>query len=454
MRAIVSLFLVVVLAVGIVWLWPRLESDPPVLSGPERIELGAGEQRIDVAWEDSGMGLAEVSAVLRLPAAPGADSPREILLHEERLRSNRPGDPIGRDTEERQTLVLDAAALELPDGESTLLLRARDASWSGFGEGNAVERAIPVVVDTRPPSVTIESGVTYVRRGGAALVAYRVDDDAERSGVRVGDAFFPGWREPGGRFVSVFGIPVEAAENPVVEVVGVDAFGNETALRFDARIRDRTPPEISIALSDGFLDRVDRTFRSEADAPGATPLAVFQRVNTELRVRNDDRIADAIPEPTEAAWSGAFEQMRGSKVTSEFAELRHYTRGGSRVSRARHYGYDLASTSRAPITASNAGTVIFAGDNGIYGNLVLIDHGLGITTLYGHLSSLEVAVGDRVTRGQVLGRSGATGLAGGDHLHFAVLVGRTYVDPLEWWDAKWIRDHITSRLESGGEPDA
>ena len=424
-----------------------------MLSGPERIELGEGERRVDVGWEDAGMGLAEFAAVLRVPSAVGAE-PREILLHEGRRRSNRPGDPVGAVASETRTLSLDADALDLPDGESTLVLRARDASWSGFGEGNAAEREIPVVVDTRPPRLTIESGLTYVRRGGAALVAYRVDDDAERSGVRVGDAFFPGWREPSGRHVAIFAIPVEAAETPRVEVIGVDAFGNETSLLFDARIRERTTPEISIALSDGFLDRMDRVFRSDEDAEGATPLAIFQRVNTDVRARNDQTIADAIPEPTAPAWRGAFEQMRGSKVTSEFAELRHYTRNGRRVSRARHYGYDLASTARAPITASNAGTVVFAGDNGIYGNLVLIDHGLGVTTLYGHLSSLDVAVGDRVTRGQVLGRSGATGLAGGDHLHFAVLVGHTYVDPLEWWDAKWVRDHITSRLTSEDERDA
>lgn len=453
MRAIVILFTVVVFVVGVVWVWPRLEGDPPVMTGPERIELGAVAQEVDVAWEDSGMGLAEFDAVLRLPMAAGADAPREIVLHEGRLRSDRPGGPIGPVASERQRLMLDVEALELPEGESTLVLRARDASWSGFGEGNAAEREIPIIVDTRPPSLTIESGLTYVRRGGAALVAYRVDADAERSGVRVGEAFFPGWREPSGRSVAIFAIPVEAAEKPRVEVVGVDAFGNETAVSFNARIRDRTPPEISIALSDAFLDRVDRTFRSEEDAPGATKLAVFQRVNTDLRTSNDARIAAAIPDPTEAAWSGAFKQMRGSKVTSRFAELRHYTRNGRPVSEARHYGYDLASTARAPITASNAGTVIFAGDNGIYGNLILIDHGLGITTLYGHLSSLSVAVGDRVEQGQVLGRSGATGLAGGDHLHFGVLVAQTSVDPLEWWDGKWVRDHITSRLESASGQD-
>jgi hypothetical protein len=340
----------------------------------------------------------------------------------------------------------------LPEGESTLVLAARDGSWSGFGEGNSAELEIPVQVDTRPPRVTIESGLTYVRRGGSALLAYRVDEDAVRSGVRVGDAFFPGVGRDGGGRVAVFAIPVEAADSPLVEVVGIDDFGNETALPFDARIQDRKIPTVPIGLSDPFLMRVSQTFGGAEDAPSSTPLALFQWVNTELRAQNEARIAETIPEPSETQWSGGFEQMRGSKVTSEFAELREYTLRGQRVSRARHYGYDLASTSRAPITASNAGTVIHAGELGIYGNLVLIDHGLGITTLYGHLSSIEVAKGERVERGQILGRSGATGLAGGDHLHFAVIVGQTYVDPLEWWDPKWVRDHIESRLGGGEDP--
>jgi murein DD-endopeptidase MepM/ murein hydrolase activator NlpD len=292
----------------------------------------------------------------------------------------------------------------------------------------------------------IESGLTYVRRGGSALVRYRVDDDAVRSGVRVGGAFFPGVAEDGDEHVAVFAIPVEADDDPRVEVVGIDDFGNEKALRFGARIQDRSIPTVPIALSESFLDHVAQTFEGESEEDGATPLAIFQWVNTELRKRNEARIARTIPAPGPAQWTGAFEQMRGSKVTSEFAELRNYTLNGQRVSRARHYGYDLASTSHADVTASNAGTVIHAGPLGIYGNLVLVDHGLGITTLYGHLSHIEVAVGDRVERGQSLGRSGATGLAGGDHLHFAVMVGRTYVDPLEWWDPKWVRDHIESRL--------
>ncbi len=57
-----------------------------------------------------------------------------------------------------------------------------------------------------------------------------------------------------------------------------------------------------------------------------------------------------------------------------------------------------------------------------------------------------MSVGDEVRKGDALGLSGATGLAGGDHLHFAILVGDTYVDPLEWWDPRWIENRIASQL--------
>ena len=142
--------------------------------------------------------------------------------------------------------------------------------------------------------------------------------------------------------------------------------------------------------------------------------------------------------------------MRNSKVTSRFAEKRTYFWDGRPVSKARHYGFDLASTRAASVTAANAGVVVFAGDLGIYGRCIIIDHGLGVHSLYGHLSKVGAAVGDTVAKSQQVGRSGATGLAGGDHLHFAILVGGQYVDPLEWWDPKWVRSHIEWRLRPSG----
>jgi murein DD-endopeptidase MepM/ murein hydrolase activator NlpD len=90
--------------------------------------------------------------------------------------------------------------------------------------------------------------------------------------------------------------------------------------------------------------------------------------------------------------------------------------------------------------------VIFADYLGIYGNCVILDHGLGVQTLYAHLSAFETAAGQAVEKGQAIGRSGMTGLAGGDHLHFTQLVHGRAVNPVEWWDPHWIEDRVLRKL--------
>ena len=129
-----------------------------------------------------------------------------------------------------------------------------------------------------------------------------------------------------------------------------------------------------------------------------------------------------------------------------FADQRRYEFNGEIIDKATHLGYDLASLKGSPVPAANNGRVVFAGLLGIYGNAVILDHGLGVFSLYGHMSSTGVKVGEVVGRGDTLGRTGDTGLAGGDHLHFGLLVHGTYVDPVEWWDGHWIHDHVEARL--------
>jgi murein DD-endopeptidase MepM/ murein hydrolase activator NlpD len=206
-------------------------------------------------------------------------------------------------------------------------------------------------------------------------------------------------------------------------------------------------PQANVTLPRRFLDeKVVGLARAERiEAPDVQQ--AFHRINTQVRQRNEQQIREIVADSApERLWQGAFEQLRNSKVTSRFAEQRTYFIDGKKISEATHFGYDLASTAAAPITAAAAGRVAFAGELGIYGDCVILDHGLGVASLYGHLSRLDVAPGNRVERGQPLGLSGATGLAGGDHLHFAILVGGTYVDPLEWWDPKWVRDNVDARL--------
>jgi murein DD-endopeptidase MepM/ murein hydrolase activator NlpD len=90
--------------------------------------------------------------------------------------------------------------------------------------------------------------------------------------------------------------------------------------------------------------------------------------------------------------------------------------------------------------------VVHAGWLGIYGNCVIVDHGMGLQSLYAHLSSIEVKTGDAVKEGDRLGRSGSTGLAAGDHLHFTTLLGGRPVTPIDWWSPQWVQDRITRKL--------
>ncbi|MEE3331081.1 MAG: M23 family metallopeptidase [Myxococcota bacterium] len=442
MRGFLTLIVIAVIGAGALLAWPLLEGEAPNIEAPEKIDLGVAGAQVEVRWTDVGTGLRNVDASLEIDT--GARPLLKRTLHTRSFEGSAVTGSVAPQLLETATLVLDPKALNIPDGDATLVLRATDWAWSNSLSGNLTELRIPVSVDTKPPVLSVESGLTYIRRGGSAAVVYRVDADTQNHGVRVGDAFFPGTALVSGKQVALFAIPIDAKNRPAVRVIAADAAGNEAVRRFDVRIQERNFRTIDINLSNRFLDNVASEFGSDAD--GDDRVATFRRANEDMRAGSEDVIRNAIGPPTAKQSRGAFEQMYNSRVTSHFAELRHYRSGGKQVSQARHYGYDLASTGHAPITASNAGTVVFVGENGIYGQLVMLDHGLGLTTLYGHLSSIGVSVGDKVLKGAELGRSGATGLAGGDHLHFAILVGHTYVDPVEWWDGKWVREHIEVRL--------
>jgi murein DD-endopeptidase MepM/ murein hydrolase activator NlpD len=177
-------------------------------------------------------------------------------------------------------------------------------------------------------------------------------------------------------------------------------------------------------------------------------LAAFLRVNGELRKINADQIAAlAAKTSPKKLWDGPFVQLGNSKVEASFADHRTYVYKGKEVDQQTHLGFDLAVTEHVPVASAAAGTVVNASWLGIYGNCVIIDHGLGVQSLYGHLMSFDVKVGDTVTRGQVVGRSDSTGLAGGDHLHFTLLVGGQMVTPVEWWDPHWMTDRVDRKLK-------
>lgn len=339
----------------------------------------------------------------------------------------------------------------LREGEVTLRAVAlRAAGKLRSPDPVVVEKTLPVRF--RPPALAVLSSQHYVTQGGSGAVRYRVGEGGSRSGVRAGDEEFLGWPFPGGgegEMFALFGVPWDLGDSDAIRVFAEDAAGNRVERAFVDQFKPIPPKRDSIEVSESFLERVvpDIVANSPGfDATGSL-LDQYLRINGAMRAQNIATIREvAKRSKPDRLWSGSFLQMPNTKKMAGFAEQRTYLNKGRAVDQQTHLGVDLASTARASVPAAASGEIAFAEYLGIYGNAVMIDHGYGLLTIYAHLSSIDVQVGDRVERGQSLGRSGATGLAGGDHLHFGVAIQGLEVSPIEWLDAKWVSEKIDSRL--------
>jgi murein DD-endopeptidase MepM/ murein hydrolase activator NlpD len=438
-RGWLVLFAVALLLCGGAFLWIRAEGAAPEVRGPAEILVGVAGREVELSLHDRGSGLRQ--ATVALVHAQG----EQVLLSEDWPGSLLAGAARG---EEPVALAvrIESAGLPRVVKDARLRVSVRDWSWRGGLGGNVTLLDVPVQIDREPPRVSVATGLTYVRRGGSGVVVYSVDEQAVRDGVDVAGAFFPG-HPLGEQRIAIYAVPTDAPERPEIRVVAEDGAANVARARWPVVLNERELPHADVRLPESFLeDKVVELARGEGIDTNDLEQA-FHSVNSEVRARNEARIRELVAASAdEKLWDGPFEQLENSQVTSRFAERRRYLVGEKPVSQATHFGYDLASTAAAPITASARGRVVFADQLGIYGNCVLIDHGLGVASLYGHLSRVDVAAGDGVERGQRLGLSGATGLAGGDHLHFAILVGGFYVDPLEWWDPKWMQSNVDARI--------
>ncbi len=326
----------------------------------------------------------------------------------------------------------------------------RASTWLRHPDPVVAELRLPVLV--RPPVVSVLSTQHYVAQGGAGVVVYRVSETATRDGVRAGSWFFPGAPLPGstsGERFCLFGVPWDQADDSGVRLVAGDAAGNSSEVSFVDRFFAKPATRDRIELTDEFLSRVVPEIMAQTpDLPDRGDLVQnYLQVNRELRQRNAAELL-ALAERSAARflWKEPFLPLRNAKVMASFADQRTYVHAGSEIDHQTHLGFDLAATARTPVPAANRGVVLIARYFGIYGNTVVLDHGFGLMTIYSHLSSIEAKDGETLERGAILGFTGRTGLAGGDHLHFSTLVGGLPVTPAEWWDGHWIRDRVAARL--------
>ena len=437
-RAILSIVLIIIVGLlgGAYYLRPRFEWEPPQIKLiPDSDVLGVAPMEIVVS--DQGAGLKSVTATL---ASGGA---------EHTLASEQYAEPV---TGKKITVGLSSKLAGVKEGPAVLRVSARDRSlWNSF-RGNETVIQKNVTIDITPPTLELVADDRYVNFGGVGAIVYKASADTATSGVRIGDYFFPGYqgqiKDHPDRFIALFAHPYNVPADAKATLVATDKAGNTRETRLVYELKNVKYRKSTISISDNFIQSKMAPLLNDAGARQGTPQEIFVRVNKGLRKENEDKIAAITKKSTSSTlWQGAFTQLSNSKVEANFADARTYTYNNETIDHAYHLGYDLSVTKQYPVEAANSGTVTFAGDLGIYGNTVILDHGLGLFTLYGHLSSIDVKVGDAIKQRQILGKTGETGLAAGDHLHYGVYLHGVAILPVEWWDQKWIKDNIQPKLE-------
>jgi murein DD-endopeptidase MepM/ murein hydrolase activator NlpD len=351
------------------------------------------------------------------------------------------------------------ARFPLREGPGRLRVEARNASWGHFFQGKTQALEKEFTARLTPPRVEVLTSQHYVNQGGCDMVVYRVTPPGAESGVQAGDAWFkgfpmPGARDPAVRF-AIFAFPYDAPAATPVHVKARDEAGNEVVANFNLKVFPRSFRTRTLPIDDAFLGKVVPEILSHT--PSLTDqgdlLKNYLEINRALRAANNKALAEmAGRSQARLLWREPFRQLGNSQVEASFADHRLYVYKGREVDKQDHLGYDLATTAHASVSASNDGVVLLADYFGIYGNTIVIDHGYGLLTVYGHLASFAVKAGDGVKSGQVIAQSDSTGLAAGDHLHFSVILQGEQVDAREWWDGHWIQDRILAKMrEFGGD---
>lgn len=437
---LIGLVLVILLAaIGLTF--KRWEGQAPEIAFDRDFKALGRTAAIGLTISDPGNGLRQVTIRLK-------QGEQEVVLADDAFdRSETTGTrsyEIGKLITEKQ---------KVQPGPASLLISASDYSFRNFLRGNQAEITKEFQFDLEPPRLELIPGQHYINQGGSESVVYRVSEDTEISGVQVGPHFFPGFplksADANTQF-ALFAFRYDLPADTTVKVVARDAAGNETMAQPWQKVFPKQFRTRDIVLEDSFVQKVVPEVLSHTPSiqEQGELVKTFVEINSNLRRQNHEAIAKMSKESGgEFLWKDAFLQLSNSQVEAFFADRRTYLYEGKQVDQQDHVGFDLSVVPHYPIEAANDGKVILAEYFGIYGNTVLIDHGAGLISLYGHMSSIDVKPGQMVKRKDALGKSGETGLAGGDHLHFGLFLQGIPVNPTEWWDAKWIKDHVLDRLK-------
>lgn len=445
LRSVLMIMGAIAILGALVWyVVVRIEgTDPEISYSPESESLGES-RTLQVSVSDTGSGLRSLRVVLE-------KNRKEIPLVEKAY----PSAGFGRGGEVKNDtlpVLIEPKKLGFSDGSITLRMTLRDYSFRRWFHGNKKVLEKTLSIDTKSPEIEVLTPQNYVNQGGVGLVIFKVSEPCSKTGVRVGEDFYPGhsgyFKDPN-IYLGFFALAFNQEPGTQIMIQAVDQAGNDSKSGFSLGIRKKIFKQDTITLSDDFLNRKMPEFDTGPGSENLSPVEKFLKVNRDVRKSSYEKV-EVLANQTENVmhWENIFFRFPNSSPMAGFAETRDYLYNGEKIDQQTHMGLDLASTQHAPIPAGNKGKVVLAEDLGIYGRTVILDHGFGLMSMYSHLSRIDVSVGVLVDKGHILGATGTTGMAGGDHLHYAMMLHTTYVNPSEWWDSHWIRDNITLKLES------
>ncbi|MDU7693166.1 MAG: M23 family metallopeptidase [Helicobacter sp.] len=342
--------------------------------------------------------------------------------------------------------------LELEDGvKISYQIQVRDWSNSHFFSGNQTNITYNLTIDTKAPIVRMIANSYRIVYGGSALLIFKINDMSVKNiSISNGtDNFkaFPFMKD--GYYAVLIAWPIKnKAFNGTISVtdqannlkkVGIPVVKNPNIYYRNADLR----------LSDNFIntkpDMLINAIGERTKFDG--PVEKFKYLNEDIRERDENIIRrtaqmidfSMIEKPLSFA---PFFPLKRSQNVGSFGDHRTYIYKDKKISKSVHLGLDMANFKHAPIISSNPGKVTFADTLGIYGNSVIIDHGLGLSTLYSHASKFEFDKSGIVKAGDEIAKTGQTGWAFGDHLHLGILVQGHEVRVKEWMDPKWIKNNI------------
>ena len=334
-----------------------------------------------------------------------------------------------------------------------LTVTATDASFWHFFAGNATEESFTLSVDRRNPTATVVAHSYGIALGGSALVVFEAQDEhlAEIKVItKSGKSFAAAPFYAENFYAALIGREINDKDFAAF-IYASDIAGNQTRVRIPFFSKDAHYRQSNVKLTQSFLegkvDDLNFAYNKVSGAQNLSPLEKFIFVNETLRNASFELIEQvttphAALEPITHFEPSAFAPLFNGARVANFGDRRDFFYDGVNVSHSYHLGLDLASVKEASVKVTNGGAVVFAGDNGVYGNMPVVHHGLGLYSLYGHCTRISVSEGARVQAAQEIGTTGTSGFALGDHTHFETRVQGVAVTPIEWMDPKWIRVNI------------